>query len=61
MYSAGLNNYCRFASGDEFSEIAEKVKTFDVPVPKDQNLTITKSIWKRSGVLRTQAFGTGKL
>ena len=43
MYSAGLNNYCRFASGDEFSEIAEKIKTFDVPVPKDQNLTITKT------------------
>ena len=56
MYSAGLNNYCRFASGDGFSEIAEKIKTFDVPVPKDQNLTITKTIWKRSGVLRTQAF-----
>lgn len=56
MYSAGLNNYCRFASGEGFSEIAEKIKTFDVPVSKDQNLTITKTIWKRSGVLRTQAF-----
>lgn len=56
MYSAGLNNYCRFASGEGFSEIAEKIKTFDVPVSKDQNLTITKTIWKRSGVLRMQAF-----
>ncbi len=56
MYSAGLNNYCRFASGEGFSEIAEKIKTFDIPVSKDKNLTITKTIWKRSGVLRTQAF-----
>ena len=31
MYSAGLNNYCRFAAGEKFHEIQNKMTLLDVP------------------------------
>ena len=32
MYSAGLNNYCRFAKGEDFALAKEKVVLLDVPI-----------------------------
>lgn len=55
MYSAGLNNYFRFASGEEFELIRDKVSELDVPVAPEAAVVIEQSVWKRSGILRTQA------
>lgn len=55
MYSAGLNNYCRFAAGEGFHEIQRQVTVFDVPIVPEKAVVIEQSVWKRSGILRTQA------
>lgn len=55
MYSAGLNNYCRFAAGEGFEKIKEKQTALDVPVAPESAVKIEQTIWKRSGILRTQA------
>lgn len=55
MYSAGLNNYCRFAAGEGFYEIQSKMVILDVPVAPEAAITVQQSVWKRSGILRAQA------
>ena len=55
MYSAGLNNYCRFASGEEFYEMREQMTVLDVPVAPEASITIEQSVWRRSGILHAQA------
>jgi len=56
MYSAGLNNYCRFASGEGFGEMASLFRKLDVPIAKEKNLTVKQTVWKRSGIIRLQSF-----
>ena len=36
MYSAGLNNYYRFATGEEFQEIKEQVVKLDIPLTAEE-------------------------
>ena len=55
MYSAGLNNYCRFASGEGFHEIQSELTQLDVPVSPEAAIVVEESVWRRSGILRTQA------
>lgn len=55
MYSAGLNNYYRFASGENFNKAHDKILLLDVPMQPSQTLVIEREAWKRSGILRTQA------
>lgn len=55
MYSAGLNNYCRFASGQEFQKAKEKIIFLDIPVEPESAVVLEKNTWKRSGIMRTQA------
>lgn len=55
MYSAGLNNYCRFAAGEGFHEIQSKMVILDVPVAPEAAITVQQSVWKRSGILHAQA------
>lgn len=55
MYSAGLNNYCKFAAGEGFNEVQIKMFALDVPVAPEEAIVVEKSVWKRSGILRTQA------
>lgn len=38
MYSAGLNNYCRFASGADFHETQSKMSALDVPVAAEKTI-----------------------
>ncbi len=33
MYSAGLNNYYKFASGEELSGLHKKIELLDIEVP----------------------------
>lgn len=56
MYSAGLNNYCRFASGEDFTKISNEITELDLPIKKEQALMVTQTVWRRSGILKIQAF-----
>lgn len=56
MYSAGFNNYYRFAEGSDFLQYTDKIQNLDFPVVKEeaaQYETTTKA-WKRSDILRQQ-------
>ena len=55
MYSAGLNNYCRFAAGEGFHEIQPEAASLDVPVAPEAAVVVEQAVWRRSGILRTQA------
>lgn len=55
MYSAGLNNYFRFASGEGFGEIRRGAEVMDVPVAPEEAVVEKRPVWKRSGILRAQA------
>lgn len=55
MYSAGLNNYYRFATGEEFRKAKDKIILLDVPVAPKTALNIEHDVWKRSGIMRAQA------
>ena len=55
MYSAGLNNYIKFASGEDFKNISEKASILDMPIKAEVPMIIEHTTWKRSDILRRQA------
>lgn len=55
MYSAGLNNYCRFAEGNDFMKRTKTMEDMDIPVGRPDSYIKESPQWKRSGILRTQA------
>ena len=60
MYSSGLNNYYRFASGEGFTESrfeagSDCMKLMDIPIAPAQPRTISRVDWARSNILREQA------
>jgi len=55
MYSAGLNNYCRFAEGEGFQGMLPKAAALDIPIEPEAAVIVEQTTWKRSGILRTQA------
>lgn len=62
MYSAGLNNYYRFASGEGFTEVCtgnnslKKMELMDMPIVPEDPRIVQKTEWNRSNILREQAF-----
>lgn len=56
MYSSGLNNYCSFASGEGFHGIQLDTAALDVPVVPEAAVVVEQTVWRRSGILRIQAF-----
>lgn len=58
MYSAGLNNYCRFASGENFSLIREEIPLMDFPVPRNEQVLHTSNAFKRSSIIKNQVIET---
>lgn len=54
MYSAALNNYLKFAKGEEFSEIKDKVILLDGKIPVGEKETISSVRWKRSSIIKNQ-------
>ena len=54
MYSSGLDNYIRFAKGDDFSNVGNKINYFDIPFKKPEQEENSSSSWKRSTILRSQ-------
>lgn len=55
MYSAGFNNYCRFASGENFSLIHEQIPLMDFPVPPNGQVLHTSNEFKRASIIKNQA------
>lgn len=55
MYSAGLNNYIRFASGEDYASMFGKMETMDIPLKPETPITVEQAVWKRSNILRIQA------
>ena len=53
MYSSGLNNYCRFAQGEGFSEI-EDWNCMDVAIEPQKKRSATRDMWGRSTIIRDQ-------
>ena len=55
MYSCGLNNYIRFASGEDFQKLKGKIQKMDVALEPEPPIIIEQQVWKRSNILRIQA------
>lgn len=55
MYSAGFNNYYKFACGEGFSNIHRQIGLLDTEVPVAGKQTITQTTWKRSSIIKIQA------
>lgn len=54
MYSAGLNNYIRFAEGAGIISNKDQLCKLDTPFEPESPIVIEQTVWKRSNILRTQ-------
>lgn len=54
MYSAGLNNYCRFASGDNFIDMKDRISLMDFVIPRSELITQSIETYKRSTITKNQ-------
>ena len=55
MYSAGLNNYVRFAEGEEFKNVSKRAECLDIVVPvSDLGMTAVNT-WRRNGIIKKQS------
>ena len=55
MYSAGLNNYYKFASGEGFTNIKNKIEILDTEVEIPDVIIRTSTQRKRSSIIKIQA------
>lgn len=55
MYSTGLNNYVRFAEGEEFENVGRHVECFDIAVPVSDLGTTSVTTWRRNGIIKKQS------
>lgn len=55
MYSAGLNNYCRFAKGEYFSTVKEKHISVDIPILAKESAVLKVNRQRRSSIIRKQS------
>ncbi len=55
MYSAGINNYVRFATGEEFCNIGDSVAVMDIEVPVSTKQTVSIENWRRNGIVKKQS------
>lgn len=55
MYSAGFNNYYKFASGEGFTDIHKQIELLDTEVPVADKTTTVNSSWKRSSIIKVQS------
>lgn len=55
MYSAGFNNYYKFACGEGFTNIHQQIGLLDTEVPIAGKQTITQRLWKRSSIIKIQS------
>lgn len=55
MYSAGLNNYYRFASGEEMFGKTDVLKSLDTELPVGEKVVVSHEEWKRSSIIKIQS------
>lgn len=54
MYSADLNNYIRFASGEDYKDLFGKMEEMDIPLKLKVPSVVPQTVWNRSNILRIQ-------
>ena len=54
MYSSGMNNYLRFAEGQDFSKLSQQLTLLDRPMPAPKEACVVHDTWKRSAIIRDQ-------
>lgn len=55
MYSAGLNNYIRFANGKGFGNLHNHMQIMDVEIPVADKHIVVKNTWRRSSIIKMQS------
>lgn len=55
MYSAGFNNYLKFANGEGFANIGQTIEVMDIEVLATQKQVSSVEIWKRSSIIKEQS------
>lgn len=55
MYSSGFNNYYRFARGEEFNGIHDKIAIMDTQILKIEEESRSVKVWKRSSIIKMQS------
>lgn len=55
MYSAGLNNYLKFARGEGFASIQQQIGVMDIEIPATQRQISCTETWKRSSIIKIQS------
>lgn len=60
MYSAGLNNCYRFASGEKFAEIYKGIEILDIKIPCVEKKFVTSSKWTRSNIIKNQSIESAR-
>lgn len=58
MYSAGLNNYLKFAMGEEFETAGETIRLLDVEVYASEPVVRGSVSWSRSSIIKNQVLRT---
>lgn len=58
MYSAGLNNYFRFANGEGFNTKKKELENLDIEIPIREKTTLEITKWKRSSIIKKQSIET---
>lgn len=54
MYSSGLNNYYRFASGEELFGKQNEMRNMDIEVPVGEKIIVQREEWKRFAIITVQ-------
>lgn len=55
MYSAALNNYCRFAEGEDFFSAKYDIKQMDIPVEIAERKFVYRQDYSRSSIIKIQS------
>lgn len=55
MYSAGFNNYYKFASGQMFTNLHQQITSMDIEIPVANEKDVFQTVWKRSPIIRNQS------
>lgn len=55
MYSAGFNNYYKFASGQGFADIHQQIEVMDIEIPVAEKQKSSIETWKRFTIIKIQS------
>ena len=55
MYSAGVNNYFKFANGKGFENIHQQIGVMDIEIPVTNKQLLVADTWRRSSIIKMQS------